>query len=328
VGGQRTIPSSAAMPAVRAVDAWEGTPLALQRGDTAAVCGSYRLLRGAGTDPTKTGVALRLGPQGRSFVRSDSAEPSADAALVLLGFACYQWTRDAALLRADYPKLAAAAGRAASEPGATSADAVERLAELADEMRRIGGGAASAGDSLRGEAARLAGRDQAPLPGALWRSVFAQAQHGITRDYGRLSAGGEVGGTSLAAGGSFVDQVAGEIFGITEFLDHVEIAPQLAGIADDQAWQIDGWLLAGGDTLGMTYRPNDRATTIRLSAGPRRRFVVRYPWLAANACLSIRRGSETERPALIGQTDGSWYFDVRGTFDPAVITLSAAPCGS
>src|SRR5205814_8441605 len=101
-----------------------------------------------------------------------------------------------------------------------------------------------------------------------------------------------------------------------------------AGIADDQAWQIDGWLLAGGDTLGMTYRPNDRAATIRLSAGPRRRFVVRYPWLAANSCLSIRRGGETDRPALTGRTDGAWAFRVRGTFDPAVITLSAAPCGS
>ncbi|HEY2804359.1 MAG TPA: hypothetical protein VGI92_00715, partial [Gemmatimonadales bacterium] len=89
LGGQRTIPSSAWRPMLRAVDAWQGAPIALQRGDTAAVCGSYRLLRGAGTDPTRVGVALRLGPQGRSFARSDSTDPSADASLVLLGWACY-----------------------------------------------------------------------------------------------------------------------------------------------------------------------------------------------------------------------------------------------
>ncbi len=329
VGGQHTIPSSALRPAIRATDAWAGAPLALQRGDTAAVCGSYRLLRGAGTDRARDEVALRLGPQGRSFSRSDSTSPASDAALVLLGWSCYLATRDAVMLRADYPKLAAAATRASTgDAGALGPEAVERLAELADEMARLGGGAVSSGDSLRGEAARLARSQAAPLPGSLWRGVFAQAQSGINHEYGRLSDGGPVGGTSLAAGGTLVDEVAGELFGINEYVDHLEIAPQLAGIADDQAWSIDGWLLANGDTLGMTYRPADRAAMIRLSAAPRRRFVVRFPWMTPNGCVSIRRGSETERPLVTQQSDGSAYFDVRGTFDPAVITVSASACGS
>lgn len=328
VGGQRTIPSSATHPAVRAVDAWAGAPLALQRGDTAAVCGSYRLLRGAGTDPTRDEVALRLGPQGRVFTRSDTTSPASDAALVLLGWSCYLTTRNAAMLRADYPKLAAAATRAStSDAGVLGPEAVERLAELADEMARLGGGPSS-GDSLRGEAARLASTQAAPLPGSLWRGVFSQSQSGVNREYGRLSDGGPIGGTSLAAGGALVDQVAGELFGINEYVDHLEIAPQLAGIADDQAWSIDGWLLADGDTLGMSYRPADRAATIRLSAAPRRRFVVRFPWMTPSGCVSIRRGNDTERPLVTQQSDGSLYFDVRGTFDPAVITVSASACGS
>ncbi|HEY2805994.1 MAG TPA: hypothetical protein VGI92_09070, partial [Gemmatimonadales bacterium] len=233
----------------------------------------------------------------------------------------------AGLLRADYARLAAATGRATSAEPALASEAVERFGELSDEAARLGAPHQS-GDSLKLEAGRIADRGQAPLPGALWRAVFAQAQGGIQREYGRLSAGADTGGTSLAAAGNFVGQMAGKVFGINEYLDRVEIAPQLAGIADDQVWSIDGWLLSGGDTLGMIYRPADHAVTLRLSAGPRRRFSVRFPWVTAASCVSVRRGSETERINLIGQTDGSWFFDVRGTFDPAVITLSASACGS
>ncbi len=328
--GERSIPSSSVRPVLRAADAWLGTPIVLQRGDTAAVCGSYRLLRGPPTARSaRSEVAIRLGPRGRYLAVTDTATTEADAALVLLGYACYAATRDASLLRADFPRLAAAVARAVQGDAEELApEAVERLAELDDELARLAGdGRRSSGDSLRAEAARLAGRASSPLPGSLWRLVFAEAQRGIGRDYGRLSESGGPGGASLAAAGTFVALMAGEVFGVTEYLDRLEVAPQLAGIADDQLWQLDGWLLNGGDTLGISYRPADRSAVIRLTAAQRRRLVLRFPWLAATSCVTARRGAEGERLPLVQQADGSFYVDVRATFDPAEIRVLAESCG-
>ena len=326
VRGERSIPSSAARPIINADDASQGAVIALQRGDTAAVCGSYRLLRSPDGSATRSETGLHLTARGRTFVPSDSTTPADDAALVMLGYACYSATRSRAMLQAEYPVMAAAAARAARAGGEAAGEAVERLAELDDELVRLIPGRAAAGDSLRVEAARLAGMASAPMPGALWRSVFADAQRGIASDYGRLSAGGGTGGLSSGAAGTFVGSMAGEIFGITEYLDHVEIAPQLGGIADDQTWTLDGWLLARGDTLGLTYRPATRTATIRLSATQLHRIVLRLPWLTATSCVTSRRGPDAERLPLVQLSDGSFYIDVRAAFDPATITLTASAC--
>ncbi len=324
--GQRTIPASAMRPVVSAENAWYGSVIAAQRGDSAAVCGSYRVLRGGASGP-RAEVAPRLGSRGRYLFTSMRAEPQADAALVLLAHACYGASRDSTMLRGDFPALAAAAGRAADgTPAELAADAVERLTELDDELSRISGGArASSGDSLRAVAARLPQRP-VPAPMALWRVLSAQAQQGLQREYGRLSDGGDRGGLSLRQAGEFVGAVVGDLFGVTEYLDRLEIAPQVGGIADDQVWQLDGWLLGSGDTLGVTYRPADRAAEVRLTAARRQRLVLRFSWLTPASCVTVRRGPDAEAPGLVAQADGSFYLDIRGAFDPATIRLAALPC--
>ena len=324
--GERSIPSSAERPVLNAQDADAGAIIALQRGDTGAVCGSYRLLRPTGDRPTRSELALRVTARGRVFAAADTSDPADDASLVLLGYSCYLATRNGTMLRQDYPVLRAAGSRAARAGGEAAAEAVERLAELDDELVRLSPGRAAEGDSLRAEAARIAGTSAAPLPGQLWRSVFADAQRGIA-EYGRLSAGGDLGGLSFGAAGNFVESMVGEVFGVTEYLDHLEIAPQLGGIADDQSWQLDGLLLSGGDTLGLAYRPASRSAVVKLTAAQRHRIVLRFPWLAANSCVMARRGPDSERLALVQQSDNSFYVDVRAAFDPATITLSAGPCG-
>lgn len=325
--GQRTIPSSAARPVVRAHDAWRGATLALQRGDTAAVCGSYRLLRPAAAGaPVHTQVALRLGARGRTLTVSDSADAEADAAFVLLAYTCYRATRDASMLNADYPALAALAGRAAGAAGALGPRALERLAEMDEERSRLSGVVReSGGDSLRAEAARLTGQTPAPQPGVRWRALAADAQRGIGREYGRLSAREEIGGLSFAAAGDFLSGMAGEVFGVREFLDRLEIAPQLGGVADDHTWLLEGWVLSG-DTLNFSYKPADRSAVIRLTASRRQRLVLRFPWLTATSCVAVRRGPDAERLSLVALADGSFYVDLRAFYDPAVITLSAGAC--
>jgi hypothetical protein len=157
--------------------------------------------------------------------------------------------------------------------------------------------------------------------------VVQEAQRGISRDYGRLSAGGAEGGVSSAAAGAWLDLVVGELFGVAEFLDHLEIAPQLAGVADDATWQIENWRLASGDTLSFTYRPADRRTTIRITAPQRRRVALRFPWLTAESCVTVRRGPDSaERLTLVQQADGSFYVDVRGAYESAEIRVSAGGC--
>lgn len=280
-GGERAIPVSALRPVVRAEDAWAAAPLALQRGDTAAVCGSSRLLRGGTSARARVQVAPRLGSRGRYLAAIDSASAVADAAILNLAYACYAATRDSAFFRTEFAAL---------------------------------------------EDARRARRASMPATTALWRSVQLEAQRGIQQDYGRLSAAGGPAGTSLAAGGAFLSLLVGDVFGVTPYLDRLEIAPQVEGIADDFTWQLDGWQLGGGDALGITYRPSSRSAVIRLSSGQRHRVVLRFPWLAAASCVIARRGPDRERLALVTQSDGSFYVDVRSFFDPPELTVSAGAC--
>jgi len=67
----------------------------------AAVCGSYRLLRSAmRRTPKSRAPGLRAVA---TLAVPDSADPTADAALVLLGYTCYAATRDPSMLRRDFP---------------------------------------------------------------------------------------------------------------------------------------------------------------------------------------------------------------------------------
>jgi hypothetical protein len=323
VGGERPLPASASRPAVRALDTWLGATLALQRGDTAAVCGSYRLLtRAGGSAASHVEVGPRLARVGRVLGATDSSDASADAALVLLAYTCFAANRDATALRQAWPLLAAAAARAARDgPAELAAEAVERLAELDDALARGGG------DSLRAEAARLAPPEVPGVPATLWRAATQEAQRGISRDFGRLSSGGAEGGVSAAAAGAWLDLVVDELFGVGEYLDHIEIAPQLAGIADEFTWQLEGWRLANGDTLTFTYRPADRRATLRITAPRRRRVALRFPWLTAGSCVTSRRGPDSaERLPVVQQADGSFYVDVRGAYESAEIRISAGGC--
>jgi hypothetical protein len=116
------------------------------------------------------------------------------------------------------------------------------------------------------------------------------------------------------------------LFGVQERLDQVTIAPRLGGIADSHTWQLDGWRLTG-DSLGISYRPADRSATIRVGAFTRRRLVVRFPWLTPTSCATARRGVQPpEVLPLVAMADGSAYVDIRGYWEPAELTISAASC--
>lgn len=166
------------------------------------------------------------------------------------------------------------------------------------------------------------------MPATLWRSAIQEAQRGINRDFGRLSSGGSEGGVSFAAAGAWLDLLADELFGVSEYLDHLEIAPQLAGIADESTWQLEGWRLANGDTLSLSYRPADRAASLRITAPQRRRLGLRFPWLTAGSCVTARRGPDRgEQLPLVQQADGSFYVDVRGAYEAAELRVTAGGCG-
>ena len=77
----------------------------------------------------------------------------------------------------------------------------------------------------------------------------------------------------------------------------------------------------------MRYRPADHAAVLRLAASRGWRLALRFPWLNQNSCVTARRGPEVERPGLVMQLDGAGYVDVRPTYDPAEIRVTAQPCG-
>ena len=333
LGGARTIAGTAMRPVVRAVDAWRAAPVARERGDTAAVCGSYRLLREnlPASAPPHGDATLRLGARGRylQLGATDSAGSGADAGMVLLAYDCYRGARNAAWLRAEMPALAAAAARAAND--ATDSNVplmLRRMGEIEDELTRLSGGRReSRGDSLRALATQLEGTRSQATPAEAWRAARSEASRTVTQNFGRPASPGDPGGLSLTAAGAFVDAVAHGVFGIEEHLDRVDVMPNVEGVADNQTWELGGWILAAGDTLDLSYRPADRAARVRLAASRGWRLALRFPWLSENSCVTARRGPETERLGIVGFSDGVLYVDVRATFDPAEVRVTAQPCG-
>jgi hypothetical protein len=67
---------------------------------------------------------------------------------------------------------------------------------------------------------------------------------------------------------------------------------------------------------------------VRLGALHRTRLILRFPWLEAASCVELRRGrAALERPGLTMLSDGAFYVDVRGGFDPAELRIAASACG-
>jgi hypothetical protein len=160
-----------------------------------------------------------------------------------------------------------------------------------------------------------------------WRLLVEEADRIVRVNYGRPGERGDNNGLFQFSAGAYLDLLARGLFGVDEHLDWVEIAPHVDGIADDFTWRLDGWRLAG-DSLGIAYRPADREATLRVGALHRTRLVVRFPWLAANSCVEMRRGRDpAEQIGLVMLSDGSAYVDVRGGFDPAELRISARACG-
>jgi len=160
-----------------------------------------------------------------------------------------------------------------------------------------------------------------------WRRLGDEASRIIRVNYGRPGERGDNNGLFMFSAGSYLDLLARGLFGVDEHLDSLEVAPHVDGIADDSTWRLDGWRLYG-DSLSIVYRPAARAVAIGLAAARHTRLVLRFPWLAPGACAELRRGAApVEHPDLTFRTDGSAYLDVRGFYEPAALTLSAAPCG-
>ena len=160
-----------------------------------------------------------------------------------------------------------------------------------------------------------------------WRRLDWEAGRIIRVNYGRPGERGDNNGLFMFSAGAYLDLLARGLFGVDEHLDAIEIAPHLDGIADDQTWKLDDWRLTG-DSLSIAYRQADRKATVRLTALHHRLLQLAFPWLVRGACVELKRGETVERPDLTLQTDGSVYLDVRGGFEPAVLTISARSCGS
>jgi hypothetical protein len=331
LSGARTITGTAMRPAVRAADAWRAASVARARGDTAAVCGTYRVLRGGLPLPAPPHgeVALRLGGRGRYLGVSDSAGRGADAGLVLLAYDCYRGARNAAWLRGEMPALEAASARAANDATDPAVPPMlRRLGEIEDELARLSGGRReSRGDSLRALATQMEGAPSFRAPAEAWRSVRADAHRALTQNFGRPASATDPGGLSLTAAGAFVDAVARGLFGVEEHLDRVDVMPNFQGVADDQTWELAGWILGASDTLDVSYRPADHAARVRIAGVRGWQLALRFPWLNEHSCVTARRGAEIEPLNLVMLADGAGYVDVRATFDPAEIRVTAQQCG-
>ncbi len=326
IGGTRAMTASAREPVVRATDVWYGGPLAVQRADTAILCGSYRLLRDSRGDSGEVRrISLRLGAQGRYLAAEGSGSR---AALALAGYACYRATREPAFLRSELPGLLSLVAAAAAAGDTLTADALDRLAQMDEELARLDGRVGSGrADSLRAEAERRRPTGGPVTAAVRWQAISGAASNAVSRQYGRMAGEGQPGGLAVAAAGAWLDAVAGDLYGVDEQLDGIVVAPGLDGIADAFTWRLEGWRLAR-DTIGISYRPADRAATIRVTAFTRRRLYLAFPWLAPNSCVRARRGGgSTETLPLVRLADGSYYTDLRAFYDPAIVSITATPCG-
>jgi hypothetical protein len=162
---------------------------------------------------------------------------------------------------------------------------------------------------------------------AAWRHLSEEADRIVRVNYGRPGERGGDNGLFQFSAGSYLDLVARGLFGVDEHVDEVEVAPHVDGLADDFTWRLDGWRLSG-DTLSVVYRPADRAVTVRLAASRRTRLVLRFPWLAPDACAQLRRGrAPIEQLPLVMRVGPSAYVDVRSGSEPAELRVSATACG-
>jgi len=160
-----------------------------------------------------------------------------------------------------------------------------------------------------------------------WQRLEEEANRILRVNYGRPGERGDNNGLFMFSAGSYLDLLARGLFGVDEHLDSLEVGPHVDGVADDSTWRLDGWRISR-DSLSIAYRPAARQVTIGLAAAHHMRLVLRFPWLAAGACAELRRGAApVERPVLTFRTDGSAYLELRGYFEPIVLTLSAQPCG-
>jgi hypothetical protein len=304
IAGVRALPSAADDPTVRAADAWFTAQVALHLGLSGAACPEYGLFKqnadAAGRPPTA--LAHRLAARGGYLWTGDStAGTAAEAAAgqLLRGFLCYRATRDSTWIAAEGTALRRLAGESEEAPPFGAAELDLAAAALAPPV---------------------------DTGAAAWRWLAGTAHEGIRTSYGRLPAGPERSGLSLRAAGALLDLIGRGLFGIDERLDHIDVAPHIDGINDSHPWRLDGWPLAG-DSLGISYRPADRAVTIRIGALTRRRLVLRFPWLAPGSCVTARRGVQpAETLPLVAMADGSAYVDVRGAWDPAEIAVTARAC--
>jgi hypothetical protein len=160
-----------------------------------------------------------------------------------------------------------------------------------------------------------------------WRLLTEEAARILRTNYGRPGERGDNNGLFQFSAGAYLDLVARGMFGVDEHLDGVEIAPHVDGIADEETWRLDGWRLTG-DSLSVAYRPADRAATVRVTALHRTRLILRFPWLGAGSCVEVRRGTaRVEQLGMVMLSDGAFYVDVRGGFDPAELRIAATACG-
>ena len=158
-----------------------------------------------------------------------------------------------------------------------------------------------------------------------WQRLDEEAARIVRVNYGRPGERGDNNGLFMFSVGSFLDLLARGLFGVDEHLDQLVVAPNVDGIADDSTWRLEGWKTSR-DSLSVAYRPADRSATIALAAARHTRLVVRFPWLGPGSCARLRRGSDLERPELTFRSDGSAYLDLRGFYEPALLTLSGRAC--
>ena len=162
---------------------------------------------------------------------------------------------------------------------------------------------------------------------AAWQRLSEEVERILRTNYGRPGERGDNNGLFQFSAGAYLDLIARGMFGVDEHLDAVEIAPHMDGIADETTWRLDGWRITG-DSLAIAYRPADRAAAIGVGALHRTRLILRFPWLGSRSCVELRRGTApVERLGLVLLSDGSYYVDVRGGFEPAAVRVAADACG-